>query len=175
MEIVKKNKTETIVASFVTSGGVGVPDGTVTGSAWKKTADAENGYWWNGSAWVASYATFSFTEKSDKKGYYSYAFPTADLIDSSNEEVSIFIRAVLTGGTGTAMCNVLEQELKVGGLADELVLARQGVTNTREVDADANKEYLYDDTGTGTPILEFDLLDENAQPATVNVYKRSAV
>ena len=171
MEIVKKNKTETIVASFQTAAGVGVTGGSVKGSAWKKTADAQNGWWWNGSAWVATYADFDFVEKD--QGYYTCDLPTSGLINADNEEVSIYIRAVLTGGTGTAVSNVLEQELKVGGLADEIILIRQGIINNFWIDSANNQAVLYDDSGA--ELLRWNLKGINDSAASTNIYRRLKV
>lgn len=172
MELLKKGKIATIVCSLTEYDGTPVTGGAgdIDVSMWKKAA-TQDGYWYSGTVWQSGYAAFNpFSEKSN--GYYIWSFDTDGLIDSSNDEVLLFIRAVYSGA-GSPTQKVFELCLTVGGLADAIETARKGVSNDKWIDSDNNQEVIFDDDSS--ELYRFDLKDINGDAANTAIYRRERV
>lgn len=72
MDILKQGDSERIAVLALDSGGAPVTGGTITAGIMR---DAD-GWWWNGTAFQASYTTVSFTEldNTNLPGVYAYDF-----------------------------------------------------------------------------------------------------
>lgn len=132
-----QNSTERIVVTALNSSSAGVVGATITLTI-RRNSD---GHYWNGSVFGASFSSVSMTQTdaTNMAGYYHYDFNTNGLADAVYTVRATTVTAGVVNGPWTG-------EIKIGGWADDAVLARKYVRN--KLTLSGSTYTLYDDDGT---------------------------
>lgn len=120
MDILRQGDTERIIILALDSSSLPVTGATCTVAIRRDS----NGYWWNGSGFVASYTTVSMTEvdSANLPGVYSY-----DFIPTSTDFACIIYGR---SSTGTVVNDPWVGQLRVGSWSDELSEIATAITDS---------------------------------------------